>query len=47
MFDDKKEFILIKKKILTLSKEIIDCINNSNNSKYFSVPQVLFQVSLI
>ncbi|KAI6201498.1 hypothetical protein M3Y96_00848400 [Aphelenchoides besseyi] len=42
-FDEKKEFIKIRDKIAGLIQEIVDCINDPNNPKFFSVPQLLVE----
>uniref|UniRef100_A0A915D5P4 CRIC domain-containing protein n=1 Tax=Ditylenchus dipsaci TaxID=166011 RepID=A0A915D5P4_9BILA len=42
-FDDKKSFISTRQKVSALIEEMVDCVNNPNNPKFFSVPQVLVE----
>ena len=42
-FDEKRNFIELRKRISALIEEMVDIINNPNSSKFFSVPQVLLE----
>uniref|UniRef100_A0A1I7SHE6 SAM domain-containing protein n=1 Tax=Bursaphelenchus xylophilus TaxID=6326 RepID=A0A1I7SHE6_BURXY len=43
-FNEKKWFTEIRDRLALLINEIVDCINDPNNPKFFSVPQLLVEV---
>jgi hypothetical protein len=46
-FVGNKKFTKLRNNITALVDEMVDCVNNPNNPKFFSVPQVLVEVDSI
>jgi len=43
-FAGNKKYAKMRNNLATYVDEMVDCVNNPNNPKFFSVPQLLIEV---